>query len=84
MAKNAQQLADRGVSHEENGAVLIDFTKLVPGKEGKRLEKTILRKRDGTALYLTRDVSELLGRVSQPSLSGGFCENWLTFHFSIV
>lgn len=27
---------------------------------------TVHRKKDGTALYLTRDVSEMLGRVSLP------------------
>ncbi|KFH43410.1 Arginine--tRNA ligase, cytoplasmic-like protein [Hapsidospora chrysogenum ATCC 11550] len=62
MAENAQIMADKGVTENDNGAVLIDFTKQVPGKEGKQLGKAVLRKRDGTALYLTRDVSELLGR----------------------
>ncbi|KAL8409743.1 hypothetical protein RB594_007993 [Gaeumannomyces avenae] len=62
MARTAKELADKGISTEDQGAVIVDFSKLIPGKEGKRLEKPIIRKRDGTALYLTRDISELLGR----------------------
>ncbi|VUC34007.1 unnamed protein product, partial [Clonostachys rosea] len=62
MEKTAKIMEERKISHEDQGAVLIDFTTLVPGKEGKRLGKTVLRKKDGTALYLTRDVSELLHR----------------------
>jgi arginyl-tRNA synthetase len=44
------------------GCSSVDFTKHVPGKAGKALEKAIIRKKDGTALYLTRDISELLNR----------------------
>ncbi|TLS30282.1 hypothetical protein PpBr36_02186 [Pyricularia pennisetigena] len=62
MANAAKTIADKGISKEDQGAVIIDFSEHVPGKEGKRLEKPIIRKRDGTALYLTRDISELLGR----------------------
>ncbi|ELQ34998.1 arginyl-tRNA synthetase [Pyricularia oryzae Y34] len=62
MAKSAKTIADKGISKEDQGAVIIDFSEHVPGKEGKRLERPIIRKRDGTALYLTRDISELLGR----------------------
>lgn len=83
MAKVAVDMVEKGVSQEEDRAVFVDFTELVPGKEGKRLGKTIVRyvfhaqayllnaanmlayrKKDGTALYLTRDIGELLGRVS--------------------
>ncbi|KAG5988014.1 hypothetical protein E4U54_004798, partial [Claviceps lovelessii] len=62
MAKIADEMKAKNVSREDNGAVLVDFTQLLPGKAGKRLGTTVLRKRDGTALYLTRDVCELLGR----------------------
>ncbi|KAG5999744.1 hypothetical protein E4U43_001900 [Claviceps pusilla] len=62
MAKIADEMKAKNVSREDNGAVLVDFTQLLPGKSGKRLGTTVLRKRDGTALYLTRDVCELLGR----------------------
>jgi arginyl-tRNA synthetase len=58
----AKRLADMKISEESEGALIIDFQKHVPGKAGKSLEKPVIRKRDGTALYLTRDISELLGR----------------------
>ncbi|EFY89412.1 arginyl-tRNA synthetase [Metarhizium acridum CQMa 102] len=62
MSKIADEMKEKNISREDKGAVLVDFTQLLPGKEGKRLGTTVLRKRDGTALYLTRDVCELLGR----------------------
>lgn len=62
MENAAKVLEEKKVSEDSNGAVLIDFSKHVPGKAGKSLEKTLIRKRDGTALYLTRDISELLNR----------------------
>lgn len=43
MAENARIMADKGVTENDNGAVLIDFTKQVPGKEGKQLGKAVLR-----------------------------------------
>ncbi|KAK1777555.1 hypothetical protein QBC45DRAFT_186034 [Copromyces sp. CBS 386.78] len=55
-------MEEKKICKEDKGAQLIDFSELIPGKEGKRLEKPLVRKRDGTALYLTRDISELLGR----------------------
>ncbi|OTA98133.1 hypothetical protein M426DRAFT_70372 [Hypoxylon sp. CI-4A] len=65
MEKVAKEMAEKGVSKEDQGAVLVDFTELLPGKEGKRLGKAVIRKRDGTALYLTRDIAELLGRYEK-------------------
>ncbi|KAH9906427.1 arginyl-tRNA synthetase [Xylariomycetidae sp. FL2044] len=62
MNQAAQKMLEMGIAQEDNGALLVDFTKHVPGKAGKSLEKPIIRKRDGTALYLTRDISELLHR----------------------
>lgn len=62
MEAAAKVLADKGIGEDSDGAVIIDFTKHVPGKAGKSLEKPIIRKKDGTALYLTRDISELLTR----------------------
>lgn len=43
MAKNAGIMTDRGVTEDDAGAVLIDFTQQVPGKEGKQLGKAVLR-----------------------------------------
>ncbi|KAK4118410.1 arginyl-tRNA synthetase [Parathielavia appendiculata] len=62
MEKVGREMLEKGISKEDKGALIVDFQELVPGKEGKRLEKPIVRKRDGTALYLTRDISELLAR----------------------
>ncbi|TDZ61811.1 Arginine--tRNA ligase [Colletotrichum trifolii] len=62
MEAAANKLQEMNISEESEGAVIIDFTKHVPGKAGKSLERPIIRKKDGTALYLTRDISELLHR----------------------
>ncbi|KAL2130752.1 hypothetical protein VTI74DRAFT_5990 [Chaetomium olivicolor] len=62
MEKVGREMEEKGICKEDKGAMIVDFQELVPGKEGKRLEKPIVRKRDGTALYLTRDISELLTR----------------------
>lgn len=65
MAKIAVEMEEKNISRIDNGATLVDFTKLLPGKEGKRLGVTVIRKRDGTALYLTRDICELLARYEE-------------------
>lgn len=43
MAKIADEMKAKNVSREDNGAVLVDFTQLLPGKAGKRLGTTVLR-----------------------------------------
>lgn len=65
MEKTAQEMADKKITSVDQGAVIVNFAELIPGKEGKRLERPIVRKKDGTALYLTRDISELLGRYEK-------------------
>ncbi|ROT38227.1 arginyl-tRNA synthetase [Sodiomyces alkalinus F11] len=65
MTNAAKVLEEKGISEESEGAIVIPFAKHVPGKAGKSLEKPVIRKRDGTALYLTRDISELLHRVDK-------------------
>ncbi|KAK8115402.1 Nucleotidylyl transferase [Apiospora kogelbergensis] len=62
MEEAANKMREMGLTEEDRGAQLIDFSKHVSGKQGKSLGKVILRKKDGTALYLTRDISELLNR----------------------
>lgn len=62
MEQTARAMEARGITKEDKGAVIVPFNELIPGKEGKKLERPVVRKRDGTALYLTRDISELLGR----------------------
>ncbi|KAI1828281.1 arginyl-tRNA synthetase [Xylaria intraflava] len=58
----AKKMLDMGIAEESDGALIVDFSKHVQGKAGKALEKPIIRRKDGTALYLTRDISELLNR----------------------
>ncbi|KKA28647.1 hypothetical protein TD95_001891 [Thielaviopsis punctulata] len=62
MEQAAKTLIDKGIAEESEKALIIDFSKHVAGKAGKSLEKPIIRKKDGTALYLTRDISELIRR----------------------
>ncbi|KAI0110423.1 arginyl-tRNA synthetase [Nemania sp. FL0031] len=62
MNEAAKSMLDAGIAEESDGALIVDFSKHVPGKVGKALEKPIVRRKDGTALYLTRDISELLKR----------------------
>jgi arginyl-tRNA synthetase len=62
MEKTAKIMADKGISEVSEGAVIVDFSKHIPGKPGKSLERPIIKKKDGTALYLTRDISEMLQR----------------------
>lgn len=45
------------LSHEDQGALLIDLTKF-----NKKLGKVIVRKKDGTSLYLARDVGAAMDR----------------------
>lgn len=65
MEKVAKEMAEKKISTESEGAMIVNFAELIPGKEGKRLERPIVRKKDGTALYLTRDISELLSRYEK-------------------
>lgn len=62
MAAAEKQMADAGLSEESQGAMIVDFSKHVPGKLGKGLGKALVRKRDGTSLYLTRDIGALFER----------------------
>ncbi|KAM0486780.1 hypothetical protein ACHAPX_000043 [Trichoderma viride] len=43
MAKIAVEMEEKNISRVDNGATLVDFTKLLPGKEGKRLGVTVIR-----------------------------------------
>ncbi len=52
-----QTLENTGVSQHSEGAVIVDLT-----SHSKKLGKAIVKKKDGTSLYLTRDIGELLQR----------------------
>lgn len=47
-----------GVSEKSEGAVIVDFTK----QGAKKLGKAIIVRKDGTPLYLTRDIGAILER----------------------
>ncbi|KAL8949596.1 MAG: hypothetical protein Q9222_004311 [Ikaeria aurantiellina] len=59
MDRAAQQLERSGVSEVSEGAVVVDLTKNL---KTKKLGKALVRKRDGSSLYLTRDIGEAVKR----------------------
>ncbi|KFY69895.1 hypothetical protein V499_09647 [Pseudogymnoascus sp. VKM F-103] len=65
MAQTGKKMEEMGIAEESEGAVIVDFAKHVPGKAGKALERPVIKKKDGTALYLTRDISEIQQRVDK-------------------
>ncbi|RHZ72797.1 hypothetical protein CDV55_108362 [Aspergillus turcosus] len=58
MAAANQAMEDAGVSERSEGAVIVDFTK----HGAKKLGKAIIVRKDGTPLYLTRDIGAILER----------------------
>lgn len=55
MEQALQVLQEKGLVAEDQGALLIDLDKY-------KLAKPKIRKKDGTALYITRDIGEAVGR----------------------
>lgn len=53
MEKAAQVLSAKGISEESKGAIIVDLAK----HGSPTLGKTLVKKRDGTSLYLTRDIA---------------------------
>ncbi|SMQ49256.1 unnamed protein product [Zymoseptoria tritici ST99CH_3D1] len=53
MDKAATVLAEKGISEDSKGAVIVDLAK----HGAPTLGKTLVKKRDGTSLYLTRDIA---------------------------
>lgn len=60
MNKAAKVLEEKGLSQKDEGAVIIDLT-----KHNKKLGKAIIQKKDGTTLYLTRDIGAAMERWDQ-------------------
>ncbi len=58
IAKVSKELAETKVSEESDGAVIVDFEK----HGAKKLGKAIFQRKDGTPLYLTRDIAEIRAR----------------------
>lgn len=57
MNKATEIFEEKGLIVEDKGAKLIDLTKF-----NKKLGKAVVQKRDGTSLYLTRDVGAAMDR----------------------
>ncbi|KAL8809418.1 MAG: hypothetical protein Q9200_003428 [Gallowayella weberi] len=55
-----KKLEETGLCEVSQGATVVDFTK---NPKTAKLGKALVRKKDGTSLYLTRDVGEALKRV---------------------
>lgn len=55
-----EQLESSGLIEDSNGAKVIDLLKY-----SKQLARTIVQKRDGTTLYLTRDIGEAISRYEK-------------------
>lgn len=53
-------LGEKGLLNIDDGATFIDLSKY-----SKNLGKAMLQKRDGTSLYLTRDIGEAIGRYEK-------------------
>ena len=54
-----KKLKDTGVSEASEGAVVVDLTK---DPKTKKLGKALVQKKDGSSLYLTRDLGEAVKR----------------------
>ncbi|KAF8466669.1 hypothetical protein BDZ91DRAFT_657693 [Kalaharituber pfeilii] len=57
MDKASKILEQAGLSSKDDGAVIVDLTKF-----NKKLGKAIIQKKDGTTLYLTRDIGAAMER----------------------
>lgn len=58
MEKAAQILEEKHVSEPSQGATIVDLSK----HGAKKLGKTLVKKKDGTSLYLTRDIGAMIER----------------------
>ncbi|KAL9129577.1 MAG: hypothetical protein Q9217_001997 [Psora testacea] len=61
MDRAAEELKSSGLSEDSKGAVIVDFTKSKE-KNVKKFGKALVKKTDGSSLYLTRDIGEAVKR----------------------
>ena len=61
MNRIVDELKESGLSEDSNGAVIVDLTKNKDPKI-KKLGKALVKKTDGSTLYLTRDLAEAVKR----------------------
>lgn len=57
MEEAAAVMKEKKISEDSDGAVIVDLT-----KHSKKLGKALVRKKDGTTLYLTRDIGAAMER----------------------
>jgi arginyl-tRNA synthetase len=62
MAEALRILREKNISEDSEGAVIIDMAK---HSNSKKLGKAVIQKKDGTSLYLTRDVGALMERYEK-------------------
>lgn len=60
MDEASRIMEEKGVSENSEGAIIVDLTKY-----SKKLGKAIVRKKDGTSLYLTRDIGAAFERFEK-------------------
>jgi hypothetical protein len=56
----AKIMWEKKVCEDSEGAVIVDLT-----KHSKKLGKAVVKKKDGTSLYLTRDIGAAIERVEK-------------------
>ncbi|KAL9112554.1 MAG: hypothetical protein Q9227_003125 [Pyrenula ochraceoflavens] len=61
LSKVSKELMEKKVSEDSEGAVIIDFAK----QGAKKLGKAVIVRKDGTPLYLTRDIAEIRTRYDK-------------------
>lgn len=61
MESAVKELEESGVSEVSKGAVIVDLSKS-KDKQTKKLGKALVKKTDGSSLYLTRDIGEAVKR----------------------
>ena len=64
MERAVAQLETSGLSENSEGAVIVDLTKS-KDKNTKKLGKALVKKTDGSSLYLTRDIGEAVKRFER-------------------
>lgn len=64
MERAVNELQASGLSEDSKGAVVVDLTKS-KDKNTKKLGKALVKKTDGSSLYLTRDIGEAVKRYEQ-------------------
>jgi len=60
MERAGKMMKEMGISSESDGAIVVDFK-----PHAKRLGKAVVQKKDGTTLYLTRDIGAAMERYEK-------------------